>query len=321
MVSDGLQKIEKCDILIITYPNRKLGVLFVFLAVKAANTQVIVLECEYELFGDIYLCQLENITVLDPLLPVTFTGTHLDNRTNADVNLISISNSNTPFIINQLFTTFPNVFELDIADSNLQTLIIPPEAQLEIMAIFGNNISRIESDSLRNQTELQLFYAPNNQIVTIDEDAFSDLHSLEFLLLAENNIQELSPRTLSNLTRIYEIHLENNLLTTIHDDTFSQNVNLGYLFLVNNQIDRIHPRIFSNIRNNLVYVDFYDNQCITSSYGVYPEGDEAWMTLNNALRPCFNNYLGNDNDVKNITLQFTGSLTIFDGFGNIMARF
>lgn len=323
VVSEGLtENKNKNSILILKlYFRRKLDILFILLAVGAANTQNIALECVYQIYGDLYVCQLENITVLDPLAAVTITGTHLDGRTDADVNFVAISDSNTPFIIQQLFTTFPNIIELDILDSNLETLIIPPEVQLEAIALIGNNITRIESGWLRNQTELNLFYAPDNQIVTIDEDAFEDLISLEFLLLTDNRIQELSPRTLSNLTLLSQVYFASNLLTTMHDNTFAQNVNLAYLFMNDNQIDRIHPRIFSNVRNNLAYVDFYGNQCIGNSFGVYPQGDSEWMTLNSALRPCFNNYLGNENDVKNITMQFTGSLTIFDGFGNMMARF
>lgn len=315
---------EKSSKKLIFYTNfelyrRKLGGLFIIAALRAAYP--IDLECIYQDFGNLYVCGLQNITVLDPLENVTFTGTHAPNRTDADVNYVGISNSNTPFIIQQLFTTFPSITGLDIVNSNLQTIQIPPVVQLEELAIFGNNISRIESASLRNQTRLIQLFAMNNGIATIDEDAFEDLSSLLTLIISDNRITELHPRTLSNLTEVVQIYFDRNLITTIDEDTFSQNTNLAFLFFEDNEIDKIHPRTIAKIRNNLNFLNLSGNRCISNSFSTYPEGDLEWMTIHNLLQPCFNNFLGNDPDVRNVTMQLRGPLTIFDSFGNMIARF
>lgn len=252
---------------------------------------------------------------------VTFTGTHANNRTDSDVTDVEILFSNTPFIIHQLFTTFPNLVRLDIYSSNLETIIIPPEAQLLRLGVDANKLLRIESDSLRNQTQLLYFSASRNQITAIDEDVFEDLHSLENLVLNDNRIQELTPRTLAPLTRAYSINFERNLLTTIDEGIFSLNTNLQYLLLQYNQIDKIHPRTFSDLRNNLVFVNLYENQCVSRSFSLNSQDDLEWMTINNLLQRCFSNFFGGDPEVRNVTMQFRGPLTIYDDFGNMIARF
>jgi len=300
--------------------RRKLGALFIIVAVGGAYSQDIALECAFQDFDNLYICGLTNITVLDPSANVTFTGTHVNNRTNADVNFVGISFSNTPFIIQQLFTTFPNIVGLDITFSNLQTLMIPPEIQLEELGLFGNNITRIESNSLRNQTRLVQIFANENQITAIDEGAFEDLHSLESLIMSNNRIQELHPRLLSNLTQVVQIYFDRNQLVTIEEDTFSENTELIFLFLDENQIDKIHPGTISKLRNNLAFINVAGNACIDRSFSVYPQGDVEWMTLHNLLQPCYNQYLENDTGLKNVSIQYSGSLTIYDSFGNMIAR-
>lgn len=103
--------------------------------------------------------------MLDPAANVTFVGNHTGENTDANVNVVEILSSNTPFIIEQIFTQFPNVIGLEIINSQLQTLRIPEFAILEDITLRGNNVSRIESNSLANQTNLVWFSATNNSIL------------------------------------------------------------------------------------------------------------------------------------------------------------
>lgn len=264
---------------------------------------------------DLYMCSLQRITVLDPSVNVTFNGTHDDNRTDADVDLVQIYSSNTPFIINQLFTTFPNLRFLNIYDSNLATIVIPPEAQILQLSIVGNNISTLTSSSFRNQTQLRYFYITHSGVTDIDEDAFGDMHAVEYFSLWNNSIQKLLPRTLAPLINALRINFRNNLLSIIDEDIFLQNTNLEELYLGFNQIDQIHPRSFVNLRNSLSMIDLTGNQCVSQSFSL--ESDQDWTTMNNSLEVCFRN-----TPVKrNITLEFSGPMTIYDELGNILAKF
>lgn len=261
------------------------------------------------------MCSLQRITVLDSSVNVTFNGTHTDNRTDADVDLVEIYSSNTPFIIHQLFTTFPNLRILNIYDSNLATIVIPPEAQLLQLVIQGNNISKIESSSFRNQTQLRYFYITNSGVADIDEDAFEDMHAAEAFSLWNNKIQKLTPRTLAPLINAVRINLQNNLLSIIDEDIFLQNTNLEELYLGHNQIDQIHQRSFVNLRNSLSYLDLTGNKCVSQTF--YLRSDQDWTSMNSSLERCFRSTPVQ----RNITMEFSGPMTIFDEFGNIIAKF
>lgn len=155
------------------------------------------------LFDD-YGCLLINITVLDPAANIVFVGQHLDNLTDSDVLSMVIVNSNTPFMMPQMFTTFPNMDELLIFSSNLQSINVPSSAQLFYLTrlLYDNNISRIESGSLRGQSRLTYLELSSNNIQEIEEDAFVDLEALNTLVLVGNQLQEIRGTTLHNLTNL-----------------------------------------------------------------------------------------------------------------------
>lgn len=259
------------------------------------------------------MCSLGRITVLDPSVNVIFNGTHTGNRTDADVDLVEIWSSNTPFIINQLFTTFPNLQFLNIYDSNLATVFIPPAAQLVQLVIQNNNVSKIESNSFRNQTQLRWFLITNSGVTDIDEDALEDLHAVEDFVFWNNNIQKLTPRTLAPLINAKRMTFRNNLISKIDEDTFLNNTNLELLELNGNRIDQIHPRAFANLRNSLSSLYLDGNQCVSQTF--YLQNDQDWTAMNNALERCFRN------TPRNITMEFSGPMTIYDEFGNIIAKF
>lgn len=104
-------------------------------------------------FGE-YVCHLTEIEVTNPETNVTFGGVHLENRTEADVEVVWMSYSNTPFMLPQLFTTFPNINELDIEFCNLQSINIPASARIQYLILYQNNITRLESGSLHNQGDM-----------------------------------------------------------------------------------------------------------------------------------------------------------------------
>lgn len=147
-----------------------------------------------------------------------------------------------------------------------------------------------ESKVLRNQTQLLYFFAHNNFITTIDEDAFDDLLALQTLALGNNRIQELTVRTMTPLRNITDVGFDNNLLTTIDENIFSQNINLFGLHLQYNQIDKVHPRAFANL-TDLSYLNLSGNKCVDRSFllNQNPENIE-WKVLNNLLKPCVKNF-------------------------------
>lgn len=267
---------------------------------------------------DQYACALFGIEVLDPSQGVIIGGQHIGNRTNDDVEFVWIFTSNTPFMIPEIFTTFPNIIELDIDFSNLQSIKIPDTVRLMWLDLFGNNIARIESDSIRNQTELLECFLSYNNIQEIDEGAFEGLSELIYLELFINDIEYIEPRTFHPLTNMMVLDLEGNWLSSV-GDLFSENRKLQTLYLEYNEIEEIHPRFNANLRDSLRLGSFYGNECVDSGFSLVNEVD--WAVMNSALSTCFRNFNGTSStEEKNLAMELEGSLRIYDGFGNLIAR-
>lgn len=150
--------------------RRKLSTLLFVTALGLASSQnAVTLDCNYLFFGGEYVCSLTEIEVLDPTIEVTFGGTHLQNLTELDVDVIWVVDSNTPFMIQSIFTTFPNINELTIEASNLQSISIPSDSRVEWLFLYGNNISRLEAGSVPGPSIMYYFEAVDCGIMDIDE--------------------------------------------------------------------------------------------------------------------------------------------------------
>lgn len=289
-----------------------------FVAAISSCSSQIALNCLYHVGGSTaYYCELNNIEVLDPEESVVFEGDHVDGRTDANVTTVIIRNSNTPFIIPQIFTSFENIDTLEVEDSQLESLAGIPETILFHRLQFdGNNITRLEAGFLQNQTELTYFSAIDSNILEIDEEAFVGLSSLQDLILIGNNIQEIAPLTFHPLINLRYLDLEANSLTSIGEDLFSQSPLLFSIYMEWNQINEIAPRFSANFPENLDFINLSGNECVNRSFQIGPE--ETLIILHNVLRPCFNNFNGRTTDERDLKAEFTGSLRIFDEFDNLI---
>ena len=280
-------------------------------------SQDLTLECVFRESWD-YTCVLTDITVLDPDQNIIIGGVHLENRTNDDVRVVMVENSNTPFVIQQIFETFRNIDDLQIYNSNLQSIRIPDIVQLSEVFIEGNNISRIENGSFDGQSNLWYLNLRDNNILEVDEDAFIGLEALETLNLIGNHIQSLHPRTLHPLARLNLLDLERNNMTSISDELFTQNPLITTLYLEYNQIEEISPRLIA-IFNNLNFINLLGNRCINRLFSMFNNDEFNFIILHNSLRTCYNNFIGSESTMKRVTLEFEGPMKLYDEFGNLVA--
>ena len=300
------------------YRNLALVILAVY--VGSVISQDIIVECNFYVdWNQTYVCILREITVLDPSQNVTFGGTHVEGLTNDDVTFVEILYSDTPFIIPQMFTTFPHINVLRISYSNLQSINIPDSVQLLELWVDRNNISRIESRTFENQESLRYLNVRDSKIQEIDEDAFIGLSALESLVLMDNHIATLAPRTFHPLINVTYLDLNRNNLTSISDELFSQNTQIVNLYLDFNQIEEISPRFTTGFGETLRYIDLEGNNCVDRRFEIDNKDDFSRIILHNSLRTCFNNFQGTIPDLKRITLEFEGPMKLYDEFGNIVA--
>lgn len=300
--------------------NCRKFVIIAFVAVlSSALSQDLSFDCEFILTSyDEYICVLENIEVTDRDQNVTFGGTHATNKTNEDVEIVIVKNSTTPFVIPQIFDVFPNTNELEIDGSGLLSIEIPVSANLIAFLLYGNNISRIENGTFRNQNDLQFLYLVAARIEFIEPNAFEGLENLLSLALIGNEIESLPAGVFDSLTNVHYIDLENNFLTTIDDRTFAQNRELVSLYLEFNRINEISSNFADNFRESIFLINLTGNLCVDQSF--YVNTDVLWNTMRLALDTCFTNFNNGTRVTRQLTLEFSGPLSIFDERGNLIAR-
>lgn len=274
----------------------------------------VIVECTYGItVYDEYECVLEGITVTDPTANVTLGGVHLENKTEADVIVVTIVNSNTPFMIPQLFTTFPNMVDLEIESSNLQSIDVPASARLQYLILYRNTIMRLESESIQSQTDLYLFEATGNYIHEIDEDFFEGMPNTFFVDLSSNHIQVLAPSTFAPLRNLIILDFYQNALTSLGEDPFTSNSILLLIYFGRNQINEVHHDFVRNLPSSLQGFDMTQNLCVDRSFS--PATPDDLMIINNALNQCFRNFNRISGD-RNIAMRVQSGITFQDEFGN-----
>lgn len=298
--------------------DRKLALVIFVAALSSVSSQNLTFDCSFFDQWNGYGCTLNNITVADPSQNVTFGGQHIGNRTNADVAIVRVINSNTPFVVQQIFTTFSNINVLHILDSRLQSISLPNSVQFVELSIQGNNITGLQNGTFINQSQLTYLNLRYNNIEEINEDAFVGLVALESLVLIGNRVRSLAPRTFHPLTNVTYLDLQRNFLSRISDELFLQNTQMRNLYLEYNYIEAITPRFIAKFGNNLSYINLSGNICINRSFSLNSDDDFSRILIHNALRTCFNNFNGTTSRVRHITLEFEGPLRLFDEFGNLI---
>lgn len=296
---------------------RKLALLFFVAALSSAASQQ--LNCTFFItpFNE-YACRLEQITTLDRAQNRTLVGSHLANFTNADVDVVQVYHSNTPFMIPEVFTTFPNINELDYFNTSLQRIEVPASARLVYLVLESNNITRIHAGDIQNQTNLFIFDAYSNNIQEIDDDALSGMPNVFFAVFIDNDIRQINANTFRAITDVFYLDLEGNSLTRLDAGLFASNIYLSSLYLEHNQINAISPQFVDTLPRFLGFIEFSGNQCVDRFFTL--DHPDATPSLNNGLQRCFDNFNGTTSETRRLVLEFQGNLSLFDQFGNLIFR-
>lgn len=276
------------------------------------------IRCDFQVIEDDYYCLLLEIEVTDPTANLIITGEHADGRSDEDVDTVQIQRSTTPFLIPEIFTTFPNLKTLFVSYSGLESVSrIPDSVQLHHIMLIGNNITRLVNNTFESQSELRNLEIILSELEEVEEDAFVGLEALEVFAILYNRVGHLSERTFHPLINVNAIDLRANLIERIPDELFATNTNLETLLLEQNQISAISPRFLQPIRASLQTIHFFQNNCIDRGFEL--KNDAVWSFLTAALSDCFSNWLqlGRD-DVRESRVNFRGRMRINDGFGNLV---
>lgn len=166
-------------------------------SISSETLSVGVIECLYEntfwgRLNDHYTCNVQNdlnIATLEDAVITSVTGSHMNGRTNNDVDSIYIKYKNVKHFPKNLEKIFKNLRIISITNSNLMTIYqsdLKPFPELVRLILSNNNIEALEEGLFDFNTQLEMIYISSNQISKIHPNVFDHLTKLEFLELSEN---------------------------------------------------------------------------------------------------------------------------------------
>lgn len=261
-----------------------------FLLKVSVDAETINVVCDFR-YSPRYACNIRNLQFTDsPSLNFAFSGNHLPGHINDDVAYIIIETSQTPIIINQLFSTFQNAQVLKITSSGLNR--IQPNAfvggnSLREIHISGNPLNSLGPHAFIGSLQVTNLYLQNNQLNDLDVDALYGLHSLLTIDLSGNQIRTLPSNVFLWRRQIRQINLDNNSIEILPGDIFRDNPVVNTIALSDNNINALGRNLITGL-NELTAFGALNNRCIDRSWVV--GADERTRIIPEALEECFRNY-------------------------------
>jgi Leucine-rich repeat (LRR) protein len=155
-----------------------------------------------------YTCELSNVNVIEENQIIDIIGNHLSGRTDADVTILTVSQTSSAvmnFIPRRIFETFVNLRTIDFSNVNLREINSGTFfncAQLSRITLNNNQLQRIPARTFENCGELREIIANANQITNLEDGAFNELAKLEGLRLSDNLIENIDPSVVEPLVNI-----------------------------------------------------------------------------------------------------------------------
>lgn len=301
----------------------KLSIILLLLGLGKVQSQTVNLNCVFGLVNNVYTCQLAGITIVDnENANIVIGGTHNSGYNNAGVRRVNILNSNIPFVVRQLFTSFVNLEGLNIANGGLtriQSNALTGASNLrEFLASNNVLLQRIEANAFAGAPNLSFVDLFQNGLDSIHENAFTGLSRLEFLNADYNQIRTLPVNVFRPLTSLTAVSLGTNVLETLDGRIFENNRLLNTVLLDGNQINAMGR----NLLDGLFQMSFFSilrNRCANSQWRV--GGGTTLDSIRTGLNICFNNYVENPNtEVRRFVLELQGTLIIRSENGTEIGR-
>jgi Leucine-rich repeat (LRR) protein len=282
------------------------------LALATVKAQEVQVTCTFRTFIGQYMCELNNITIPDvPNAVFIIGGIHTLGRNNANVQRVLILNSNIPFVISQLFTTFPNVNTVTIQNTGLtriQSNAFLNGSNIERVEIsFNQNLRSIEANAFLGLARAISLDLTSNSIETLHENAFNGLNSLEFLTVNRNLISQLPSVIFAPLRSLQTLYFENNQMVSLDGGLFAGNPELSIATFSRNQINEIGRNFLDSLKQ-LRYLELFENVCVRSSW--YVEIPEKIEVIRADLEPCFANSDPPSDELRRIVLEVRGPFTL-----------
>ena len=137
-------------------------------------------------------------------------------------------------------------------------------SNLTSIDLSSNNIDYIDfKNTFKRLTKLKSLYLQNNKLVKVDK--LPQLPSLMFLWLDDNNITTINKEAFKNCFLLTDIRLDHNQIENIDRETFKDLHDLTSIYLHNNkfkQQDEKRLELYFEKKLNFISLNNNDENCI-----------------------------------------------------------
>jgi hypothetical protein len=167
---------------------------FIILLVISSSVNSLVLQCEFKFhhsyWGENYACVVNNITTSETDKDVqSIIGTHLEGKTNDDVEKVFIEKQNCPVLPRNFGTFFPN---------------------LKVLYIMKSQVKTLSEGDLDGLDKLLIFDVSYNPIETIPKGFFKGHNHLRKISFYECHLKLIEKGALDHLQDLNEAHFQYN---------------------------------------------------------------------------------------------------------------
>ncbi|KAG5667930.1 hypothetical protein PVAND_015895 [Polypedilum vanderplanki] len=197
--------------------------------------------CRFKEDSEIYLysCVANNVDLNDGNSTIEWTGKHLKDKENKDVNSLIIQRQKISFIPKNLL----NVFE-----------------SLKILVIEESGLEKIGKNDLSDLTALEVLKITKNNLTAIEGGAFDGLTKLLTLNLAENNLNSLPTKIFDKMTALKVLDLSWNKLTNIRYDVISSVNKIDRFIVIGNSITVVDINLIWRLQKASI-IDLSETGC------------------------------------------------------------
>lgn len=267
------------------------------------NKIIIILLCNFLISASAlkcykkYYCRCSgNIAILNRNL--------VENSCN-DITRWSCNNCELIELANNTFDGL-NVYELTLDNNNI-TELDWMEGLLNVtsVSLLNNSINVLRSNVFVNQDNLLQLDLRFNDMSDIESDSLRNLGRLKYLYLSYNNLQELPDGLFQDNVLLQTIDLSSNILTILRNDTFMSQNKLYRLDLRFNNISMLEVGALRNTKKlTFLYLDY--NIIEELPYGLFEDNSKlAILDLSfNRIRYLQNGVFDNLTDLYQLYLRY-----------------
>jgi Leucine-rich repeat (LRR) protein len=161
---------------------------------------------------------------------------------------VKFSNSELEKIPNEIFETFKNLVELQVAEAKLKKLepdYFKNANNLKELDLRGNEIKELTDGVFREAPNLENIDLSENGMTTVDKDAFKYISKIKELNFEKNEIKELHKDTFQSLDKLERVTLKTNKIEVVENELFTRNPALKDANFDGNKIIAIGPKVFN----------------------------------------------------------------------------